>query len=328
MRSSDLRRGKAKPINLMGKELVLYRGKQSGRVFALDAYCPHMGAHLAEGRVENDSIRCFFHNWRYNEQGLCTDIPSMDVLRRSCVKTRSWHVEEKFGLIWLWSGSREPWYSVPMAEELKNDEYATALGTAFKKGCHPHVVLINAIDEQHFNSVHNLPVPLYMKTKELHKHAICFENTTRVSSTNFVNKILKKLYKNQLTYSLTYWNGSVGCVTLGPDFLHFYVMFALRFNQHGHTEGQTILLTKKRKGILGGMLNSLLLLATQAVAFYFAIGDTKVFNTIKFDLKTPLAADHAILDFIRHINGQTEAEWFLENELLMLDQKMEKVHAE
>ena len=44
-----LKRGTVKPVNLMGRELAIYRG-QDGVAVAMDAYCPHMGAHLAQGR--------------------------------------------------------------------------------------------------------------------------------------------------------------------------------------------------------------------------------------------------------------------------------------
>src|SRR5437870_2794133 len=75
--SSQLKRGQVRAVTLMGKELVLFRG-ESGTVVALDAYCPHMGAHLKEGRVEGDSIRCLFHHWKYDARGVCTEIPCQE----------------------------------------------------------------------------------------------------------------------------------------------------------------------------------------------------------------------------------------------------------
>jgi 3-ketosteroid 9alpha-monooxygenase subunit A len=63
-------------VRFFGQELVLYRG-QSGRAYMVDAYCPHMGAHLAKNttsyvvrdniRVEGDSIRCPYHAWRFDD---------------------------------------------------------------------------------------------------------------------------------------------------------------------------------------------------------------------------------------------------------------------
>src|SRR5512145_2294772 len=72
--SQELRVGKVKAVTLLGRNLAIYRGV-SGQVVAVDAYCPHMGAHLAEGKVEGDSLRCLFHYWKYNPEGRCTEIP-------------------------------------------------------------------------------------------------------------------------------------------------------------------------------------------------------------------------------------------------------------
>jgi nitrite reductase (NADH) small subunit/3-phenylpropionate/trans-cinnamate dioxygenase ferredoxin subunit len=36
-----------------------------GRYFALDDRCPHMGASLAAGRVEDGSVVCALHEWRF-----------------------------------------------------------------------------------------------------------------------------------------------------------------------------------------------------------------------------------------------------------------------
>ena len=49
--SSELEPGEVKGRRYFGRELVLFRTR-SGEVCLADAHCPHMGAHLAGGRVE------------------------------------------------------------------------------------------------------------------------------------------------------------------------------------------------------------------------------------------------------------------------------------
>src|SRR5262245_19640076 len=75
--SRAVRPGRTRAVTFFGREMVLYRG-DDGRVRALDAYCPHMGAHLAEGKVEGAMIRCLFHYWKYDEQGRCVEIPCQE----------------------------------------------------------------------------------------------------------------------------------------------------------------------------------------------------------------------------------------------------------
>jgi hypothetical protein len=40
---------------------------------------------------------------------------------------------------------------------------------------------------------------------------------------------------------------------------------------------------------------------------YFAVGDTKVFNSIRFELKTPIPADRTVAAYVRHIEAQRRA---------------------
>ena len=64
------------PLHFFGREFVAYRG-ESGRVYLVDAYCPHMGTHLAKNttsyvvkdkeHVEGDNIRCPYHGWLFSE---------------------------------------------------------------------------------------------------------------------------------------------------------------------------------------------------------------------------------------------------------------------
>ena len=85
------------PVRFFGTDMVLYRGK-SGKAHLVEAYCPHMGAHLARNttsyivldgeHVQGDSIRCPFHGWRFDEHGQCDHIPYSDfVPKAACLKT-------------------------------------------------------------------------------------------------------------------------------------------------------------------------------------------------------------------------------------------------
>lgn len=308
--SHKLRIGKAKALELMGKKLVLFRGK-SGRVVAMDAHCPHMGAHLAEGKVEGDSIRCFFHAWKFGETGECTDIP--------CLKTpipvprqATWPTAEKYGMIWIWTGA-EPKTEVPFVPELEGVDTDAMLGNTFVKLCHPNVMMINAIDEQHFFSVHpmvrEIAGGIEFNVHEKTPHCIHFANRNQVPTTTWYTRVLAKLYKTRAMYDLSYWYGTNGTVTLGPDFFHFYILFALRPTPDGRTEGQTILLTRKRKGLVGKIANFFILWITRIVGNYFARGDTRIFKTIQFDLKTPIQTDHSILRFAAHLDRQKPVQW-------------------
>ena len=298
--SRDLKKKKVKAVTVCGKDMVVYRG-EDGRVKAMHAYCPHMGAHLANGRVESNGLRCFFHNWKFAPDGAVTDIPALGHPIKACVPT--YHCEEHYGLVWVFIGKGKP-TKLPVVPELEDEEYIVAMGNTYVKECYPHVMMINAIDVHHFATVHNLPVNLNLEAESLSQQCIHFSNTTEIPKTKMWQRFCRRFYAGALTYKLSYWNGANGTVTTGPDFFHIHIVFASRPGSNGITEGQTVLITKKRHGISGWFMNKVSLLLSRIAASYFGKGDTEVFRTIKYDLKTPIAADKTIINFASHLEKQ------------------------
>ena len=188
MPSKSLKKGKIKHLNLMGKELAIYRD-EDGEVRTVAAYCPHMGAHLAEGRVEGKGIRCFFHHWKFDEAGNLADIPCRENISFQ-EKITSYPTEEKYGMIWVWTGPKAK-RKIPYVPELENEEVDWAHGKPYIKECHPNVMMINAIDAHHFYSVHNLPVKLNLEPEIIDSNTIKFSNTTKVPQSNFLVEALK-----------------------------------------------------------------------------------------------------------------------------------------
>ncbi|MFT4054034.1 MAG: Rieske 2Fe-2S domain-containing protein [Novosphingobium sp.] len=110
-------------IRYFGQDMVLYRG-ESGTPYVTEAYCPHMGAHLAKNttsyvvmdgdQVQGESIRCPFHGWRFDPSGQCDDIPYSDFIpKKACLKT--FPVIERAGIIWMWHDVEglEPEFPLP-----------------------------------------------------------------------------------------------------------------------------------------------------------------------------------------------------------------------
>ncbi|AFZ23515.1 ring-hydroxylating dioxygenase, large terminal subunit [Cylindrospermum stagnale PCC 7417] len=303
--SRNLRVGEVKPITIFGRDLVIYRGKDK-RAITLDAYCPHMGAHLAEGKVEGNELRCFFHHWKFDAEGICVDIPCL--AEPLPVKLKSWPTAEKYGMIWVWTGET-PQQPLPFVPELEIVDCVSALGSHFVTNCHPNVVMVNAIDAQHFNTVHKLLSEFIFDKQELNQNAITFSNISFSDKDSFLIKLIRPFYKNAITYDLCYWYGSTGTVTIGPKFLHFHIMFALRLVEGGKTEGQTIFIAKKRQGIFGWLSNRVVLWLTKILVHYFIQDDTKIFQTIRFDLKTPIKVDQSIMQLINHVERQKPLMW-------------------
>lgn len=304
--SHELKTEKIKHLNFLGKELAVYRGRD-GKARAMDAYCPHMGAHLAEGTVDGNGVKCFFHHWKFDESGTLVDIPCRKNLNLN-IETGTYPVEEKYGMIWIYTG-KNPKIPVHYIPELKGFDLDSTYGNQFNKNCHPNLVMINAIDAHHFTSVHNFPVEVKFETKVLSENTIAFENQTFIPKTRPYLKFFAKFYKGALRYNMCYTSASTGSVTVGPDFLHCHIIFALRPTKDGGTEGQTLLVTKKRKGLAGFFLNPIILWATKQVGNYFAKGDTRIFETIKFKFNHPIKEDDSIIKFIQHAEKMETCDW-------------------
>ena len=60
----DVPEGEGKPVAVCGKVLALFC--INGEHHAIDDMCPHMGASLAGGYVENGIVTCPWHAWQFN----------------------------------------------------------------------------------------------------------------------------------------------------------------------------------------------------------------------------------------------------------------------
>src|SRR4051794_26881795 len=57
-------------IKILGEELVLFRDEK-GAIGLIGAHCPHRGASLEYGDIEDGGIRCPYHGWLFNLRGQC-----------------------------------------------------------------------------------------------------------------------------------------------------------------------------------------------------------------------------------------------------------------
>ncbi|QBK03813.1 aromatic ring-hydroxylating dioxygenase subunit alpha [Hylemonella gracilis] len=98
-----------KPVQLMGQHFVLFRD-ESGRLGLLDRDCPHRGADLAYGRLEDGGLRCAFHGWLFDATGQCRETPAEPEGSKLCtrIKQGAYPVVEKSGVIFAYLGEGEP----------------------------------------------------------------------------------------------------------------------------------------------------------------------------------------------------------------------------
>ena len=123
---------------LLGKELMFVRSK--GKVYALLDYCPHRGVPLSLGRSEfPGTFSCRYHGWTFDVAtgelvAALTDGPNSAICGK--VSIRTYPVEERAGLVWVYMGSGKP---PPVEEDIPE---------AF---LHPDAVIVSRITERRGN---------------------------------------------------------------------------------------------------------------------------------------------------------------------------------
>jgi len=98
----------AKAVRVLGQDFVLFRDER-GRHGLLDRDCPHRGADLAFGRLENGGLRCLFHGWLFDVDGKCLETPAEPDGSVLCqrVRQRSYPVVVKNGIVFAYLGEGE-----------------------------------------------------------------------------------------------------------------------------------------------------------------------------------------------------------------------------
>lgn len=164
-------------VRFFGHDFALYRGRETGRVVLLDAYCPHMHNHLAgpnttsyvvrDGggtNIEGDCIRCPYHAWRFGPDGKCNDIPYHDGPIPPTASVKSWTVTESLGAIWVWHDPEngEPEWEAPSLPQWDDPAWVKPkwdhVGVLNQ---HPQEVVDNIADYAHLGPIHGSTVEAY-----------------------------------------------------------------------------------------------------------------------------------------------------------------------
>ncbi len=94
------------PISLDDKPFVLFRD-ETGALGIIGRHCPHRGADLCYGRLEDNGLRCAFHGWHFDRNGQCVEQPAEPEGSRmyTQIKVPMVPVKEENGVISAWIAS-------------------------------------------------------------------------------------------------------------------------------------------------------------------------------------------------------------------------------
>jgi phenylpropionate dioxygenase-like ring-hydroxylating dioxygenase large terminal subunit len=151
MRLEDIQKGTLKPSRLLGEDLVLWRHNE--QILAWQDLCPHRGARLSLGWVEDGTLVCPYHGLAYNIEGQGVHIPAHPDLqppRRACVRT--YQTQEHYGLVWVSLGN--PTQDIPSFPEWDEPSYRPVFCGPYRFNTSGFRAIENFLDVAHFPFVH------------------------------------------------------------------------------------------------------------------------------------------------------------------------------
>lgn len=181
---------KPKQIRMLNQRFVLYRNSQ-GQVVVLKDQCPHRGAALSLGWVEDSCIRCPYHGWKFQADGRCIDIPAnapeIPIPKKARVDT--YPVQEKYGFVWLFYGDlpEEERPPIPPLPEFE-DPNLHYLFYECKVNAHYTRTLENSLDFAHLSVVHaNSFGKGFDREQEIEEYKVDVEDWGAKAKVNFKN---------------------------------------------------------------------------------------------------------------------------------------------
>lgn len=158
--SHELKPGEVKPVHAIGRDFVVFRSEE-GTAHVLDAYCPHLGAHLGiGGKVEGDCIRCPFHAWLYDgKDGHCVEIPyAKRVPAKAKVDAYNAREQNGFIIIYHHADGTSPEWTPDLIPETSDPDYNVHVRRQWELTTHPQELYENGFDVAHFGTLHGMEV--------------------------------------------------------------------------------------------------------------------------------------------------------------------------
>src|SRR5215470_8185358 len=156
MLSTELPEPDGEPVRvrLLGEDLIGFR-VTSGKVGLIQNACPHRGASLFFGRNEQDGLRCVYHGWKFDCDGVCVNMPNEPAENsfKSKIRATTYPCVERNGIVWAYLGPRPVPPPLPDIEPNMLPDGQCAV-TKVLRECNWFQALEGDIDTSHLGFLH------------------------------------------------------------------------------------------------------------------------------------------------------------------------------
>ncbi len=142
-----------KKTRLLGENWAVFKTPE-GDYGIVAERCPHRGASMVYGIVEEGGLRCGYHGWKFDTEGTCVEIlaePDSSAEFRSRCSIRSGEAQELGGMVWVYVGEGPapelPRYDAYVMDGIRDIGWSTL-------PCNWLQIMENAVDPYHVEALH------------------------------------------------------------------------------------------------------------------------------------------------------------------------------
>ena len=307
---------KAKSFKILKQRIVVYRDK-TGELRTLDAFCPHLGADLGNGKVVGQNIQCYFHRWEFDPTGSLAKIPCQKKFDESLKQTKinSYPVKEVYGHIWVYSGECAP-HDVLRPTGLEDKEVTALYLKEITLFAHHHVMMANGVDLQHFATVHALDIKFDYEVDENSDGTFIWKLKGRIPTDTLKGKVAKFLFGEEFEYHVKFAGGSiitisygVGAKVLGVKVPSLNVLWGCLPQLNGISKVRIFFISEKYSGIFGKFKTWTSYFFTFFLLMMLRDEDIEAFPNMRFNAHRLISADKSLGRFIQLINKCELSKW-------------------
>lgn len=162
--------GRPHSIQAFGTKIVVFQSSD-GEFHALDGYCPHMGADLGIGQLEDKHLTCTFHHWKWGVDGVCKEIPYSKRIPPKA-KIKVWPVCTQNHLLFVWhdpeGNAPSAEMSIPRINACFSNNWSPWKIVSWNINTNVRELVDNLADFAHFGPVHGQKVDYFANVFDGH----------------------------------------------------------------------------------------------------------------------------------------------------------------